>query len=439
MDRHQNPSNAQFVVQLDREVRRFLQRFGYSNNEACKEIREAIGRDLPVYHLENVQRRAALEGSPGPLNDLYRSLSLYTNWDDELEADFLCDLELELEIVNLRAFSYACETIGPAAPAPEYPDPPSMFGAGVESPSLGISKFDHDSVSFIVSALCDEIDIMRKLTIFSRYPKLHEENFQLARDLQLLPLVETLSSHFWPMLKDQLRALPAGEDWLNSALECPICRENMAFVGRFNEEGHFTDRAAHAMEVLGHQGVEAAAVLPCGHVMGHKCLAHILATPSMRSCPFCKGSLAYECGMPLEIVPAPMNHVQLERFTPTIPKGSQFPCGCDSCKLKIWREDWIAEVSYWKEILSSYLVMAPSSTAPFVQNTPLKLDMETDLHEAMQTRTGVTIEQALIELRALILNSLRMTKYIDEGDGSTRSWASNSTWGDLSRLGQDAC
>ncbi|KAM9877000.1 hypothetical protein VDGL01_08894 [Verticillium dahliae] len=119
-----------------------------------------------------------------------------------------------------------------------------------------------------------------------------------------------LSGHFWPDLKKQLFALPADEAWVHPDLDCPVCREKMAFVGAYTLDGGLTTASAHALAALHSHGMEAASVLPCGHVVGRECLDQILASPLHSRCPFCQASLLHGCDAALETLPAPMDRVQ---------------------------------------------------------------------------------------------------------------------------------
>ncbi|KAF3343756.1 Helicase swr-1 [Verticillium dahliae VDG2] len=67
-----------------------------------------------------------------------------------------------------------------------------------------------------------------------------------------------LSGHFWPDLKKQLFALPADEAWVHPDLDCPVCREKMAFVGAYTLDGGLTTASAHALAALHSHGMEAA-------------------------------------------------------------------------------------------------------------------------------------------------------------------------------------
>ncbi|RBQ91227.1 hypothetical protein VDGD_03692 [Verticillium dahliae] len=182
-----------------------------------------------------------------------------------------------------------------------------------------------------------------------------------------------LSGHFWPDLKKQLFALPADEAWVHPDLDCPVCREKMAFVGAYTLDGGLTTASAHALAALHSHGMEAASVLPCGHVVGRECLDQILASPLHSRCPFCQASLLYGCDAALETLPAPMDRVQLRRFPAVVvPEGGWPLRRCCACAFDDWRVQWAEDVLLLLLVICGDLVRPLMTTSEFVQRAGRK-------------------------------------------------------------------
>ncbi|KAG7142577.1 hypothetical protein HYQ45_001093 [Verticillium longisporum] len=155
-----------------------------------------------------------------------------------------------------------------------------------------------------------------------------------------------LSGHFWPDLKKQLFALPADEAWVHPDLDCPVCREKMAFVGAYTLDGGLTTASAHALAALhSHDGG------------GERAAA----------------SLLYGCDAALETLPAPMDRVQLRRFPAVVvPEGGWPLRRCCACAFDDWRVQWAEDVLLLLLVICGDLVRPLMTTSEFVQRAGRK-------------------------------------------------------------------
>ncbi|EEY16664.1 predicted protein [Verticillium alfalfae VaMs.102] len=248
----------------------------------------------------------------------------------------------------------------------------------------------------------------------------------VAESLPILEPGVKLSGHFWPDLKEQLFALPADEAWVHPDLDCPVCREKMAFVGAYTLDGGLTTTSAHALEVLHSHGMEAASVLPCGHVVGRECLDQILASPLHSRCPFCKASLLYGCDAALETLPAPMDLVQLRRFPAVVvPEGGWAPRRCYACEFDDWRVQWAENVLLLLCVLCSDLVRPLMTASNFVQRAgrkKIKSVKQKNL-DKLSARYAAYRETSLKKLEDLMAAAQANLRHVEEGTGMT--WALN--------------
>ncbi|CRK25788.1 hypothetical protein BN1723_013700 [Verticillium longisporum] len=248
----------------------------------------------------------------------------------------------------------------------------------------------------------------------------------VAESLAILEPGVKLSGHFWPDLREQLFALPVDEAWVHPDLDCPICREKMAFVGAYTLDGGLTTTSAHALEVLHSHGTEAASVLPCGHVFGRECLDQILASSLHSRCPFCKASLLYGCDAALETLPAPMDHVQLRRFPAVVvPEGGWAPLCCYACEFDDWRVEWAENVLLLVLVLCSDLVRPLMTASDFVQRAGRSKFKSVD-QEALgllSARYAAYKEMALMKLEGLMAAAQVNLRHVEEGTRTT--WALN--------------
>ncbi|KAM0268712.1 hypothetical protein ACHAQH_009918 [Verticillium albo-atrum] len=281
----------------------------------------------------------------------------------------------------------------------------------------------------IAATLISIIQSMETVQFKLRTAGLHKPDTKSTDEFELQGPATKLSSHFWPDLKKELSILPTKEGWVNTDLECPVCRENMAFVGHYTEDGELTESAANALDVLHCRGIEVASVLPCGHIIGRECLDQIVNNHPFQACPICKGKVLYECGMSLEIVPAPMDHVHLDRFPATVPEGARAPCHCDVCEFYFWRKRWAAELLTVMAMLCPDLLMPLMMASRFItaSGTDRGQVVSGDVIKLMALDPEVARKAAFGLLEALMAKGENVVQYLGE-KGTVRSWLRNEMW-----------
>lgn len=214
---------------------------------------------------------------------------------------------------------------------------PSSWASGREA--------DRESRLRLCSALCSmaaaeswkpealrslsQVRVAKARRFLDQNQEFKKSSLPAPRVNQLPENVPPVVSSYFPDLKTQLDgiAIPTGETWDLSSMECALCHEPLVFQGTIGPDMR---PRPHVTRTPSQEG-EIAIVLPCAHIVGKGCL-DILRRKKMAGCPFCQAKLHYCCGHVFEDLPAPETRADLDLFP--------FPFhglvrSCDVC---LWNE-----------------------------------------------------------------------------------------------------
>lgn len=233
-----------------------------------------------------------------------------------------------------------------------------------------------------------------------------------------------LNATFWPSLEHRLEYSNSFADrsWSHLGLECLVCHEPLLFEGQYDEHGNpmgLNALISHCARR--HPDDEVAVVLPCGHIIGHKCLTTLRDMPGMPTCPMCRSPGQYaHCECVYEDLPAPRDAEQLQDFPFTAVEGFVLPQECDNCRWNPRRDRWHI---YMRALL---VAMVPSliSFVPLLLRSKVSLRERHDIIALAERQTAEASEDDNIErlINQLVL-MFRLLETLRRSGHIKRSWA----------------
>ncbi|RYP75550.1 hypothetical protein DL769_003796 [Monosporascus sp. CRB-8-3] len=206
------------------------------------------------------------------------------------------------------------------------------------------------------------------------------------------------TSNYLPDIQ-HLLDVQGNDDAVALEVVCACCRQSKLDISRSarypsSDQSLSKDLGTHGyLPRYRKPGVERTVALPCGHVLGDRCVTHMfIKTPPPVACPTCEFKMLYvPCGhfIAPALIPVKGNRPVRDEFPLTIPEGGKIPSACKECR--------------WRTVQSKLRFVLAADCGLCRQRAELEMPYSETEHEAHRAQhRAFGLRDALAEIMELV-------------------------------------